>query len=177
MTLSYDHAGPLAPTEFLNQYGHPTPGGLIGLYVHGTDTPADLWVDRDRSVATANPVVLDDQGNTPLVFAEPGVYDARRVVSGVPDETLVSVVVGVDDEDAVLGPSGAAETAARIAADEALQAAIAAVDGSDVDSVNGHTGAVVGLAEQDDLDAEVAAREDTDAQFDAWKIVSIMESP
>lgn len=105
---TYPHAGFFPPLWFPNQFGRPTPGKAVGFYVVGTDTPTSLYADRERVVAASNPFTLDTNGNTPPFFGNPGVYDARRVVGGVPADDLVRVEIDVDKQDALVVLAAAA---------------------------------------------------------------------
>jgi len=103
---AYAHAGFYEPHDWPDQRGRLTPLGVIAILLPGTDTLATLYADRDRSVQAANPVTLDANGNNPGFYAEPGIYEAARVVNGTPlaAPLRVKIEVEVDSEDAVEYP-------------------------------------------------------------------------
>lgn len=53
-----------APIFFFPLPGTPTAVGYqLSFYEAGTDTPIDVWTDVDRSIAWAQPIVLNAEGN------------------------------------------------------------------------------------------------------------------
>jgi len=64
--------------------GNALAGGLVYTYSAGTTTNKDTWTEADKSVAAANPVVLDANGRA-LIFAD-GNY--KFVVKDADDVTL-----------------------------------------------------------------------------------------
>ena len=102
------------------------PGVLVGFSADdNTDTLADLWEDRDRVTPAANPITLDEYGNSPPFYAEPAIYRARRMRNGAPVTPYVRIEVEVDSEDAIVQPTGAEAEFLGHAADEAAMLAYA----------------------------------------------------
>jgi hypothetical protein len=60
-----DTGATLLPTpelQFIDADGVPYAGGTFGLYVPGTTTPKDSWMDSQGTVLNTNPIVLDSAG-------------------------------------------------------------------------------------------------------------------
>jgi microcystin-dependent protein len=63
---------PLAKTQFLDENGKPLSSGKVYFYNPGTTTAKTTWQDINKSVANANPVVLDAGGRA-LIWGD-GTY-------------------------------------------------------------------------------------------------------
>lgn len=53
---------PFPELQFIDANGFPYEGGTLALYVPGTDTPKDSWMDSQGTVLNTNPIVLDAAG-------------------------------------------------------------------------------------------------------------------
>jgi hypothetical protein len=158
----------LQPAEFqaIDADGHPMAGGTLATYVPGTTTPKATYQNEALTAQNTNPVVLDSSGRA-ILWGD-GLYrTVLRDAAGnlIYDQTSTTVVsaameqfalapslaeamrlLGVED---AIDAAVAVESAARIAADNALSGRIDA-------EVTRATGAEAALGTR--IDAETAAR-------------------
>lgn len=78
---------------FTDRYGNAQPNLPVTVYLPNTYTKANLYADRDKNAALANPVATDGVGNLDI-YAEPGPYDF------VADGVTYRRTVPVDPEEA-----------------------------------------------------------------------------
>jgi hypothetical protein len=158
----------LQPAEFqaIDADGHPMAGGTLATYVPGTSTPKSTWKDEGLSALNTNPVVLDSSGRA-ILWGD-GLYRTvlRDAAGNLIWDQESTTVVSAAMEAFVLAPTLAdalnqlgvqeliddaiaVESAARIAADNAL--------GTRIDAeVTRATNAETALGAR--IDAETAAR-------------------
>ena len=134
--------------QFFDADGKPLAGGTISTYVPNTTTPKQTWQDHNGTAANSNPIVLDSAGRA-LMFGD-GEYrlllrDAAgnliwdqysaTIVSAAMQPIVVAPTIAdarrlLGADDAIAAEASARATADaneanwRIAADNALQAAI-----------------------------------------------------
>lgn len=78
--------------------GDPIPGGFLDTFASGTTTPQPTYTNAARTVANANPIVLDAAGRA-VVFLTPGIaYTIRlRTAAGVTVWSQDDVGMGATD--------------------------------------------------------------------------------
>lgn len=130
------YAGHWGPEAMQDKYGNAAVGVVVAV-LELDGTAATTYVDRDRM-----PGAPSISAGELSFFAEPGHYLLRTTYAGTVRMREVTVYA---DPDEPAGPGGGS---------------------GDVASVNGRTGAVVGLAEASALTAETAARAAADAALD-----------
>lgn len=96
---------------------------LTQVYVRNIDLSlADLWTDRTKTVAAANPALTDTDGNLTF-YADPGPYLVSAVIGGV-EQAGHRVQVPIDPaeaaQDSEVTTAVAAEATDRMAADALL---------------------------------------------------------
>lgn len=83
--------------QFVDADGNPYAGGTLGLFVTGTSTPKNSWIDPDGHVLNTQPITLDSAGRC-IVWGD-GLYrcvlrDADgNLIFDKPSSTLVSAVM------------------------------------------------------------------------------------
>jgi hypothetical protein len=171
---------PLLPNpelQFLDGNGHPYAGGSLFTYIMATSTPKTTWQDINATAVNTNPIVLDAAGRC-IVFGD-GVYrlvlhDAMgNLIFDQSSDTVVSAAMypvvngSIANAQTLLGIDAtaaadiAAETAARIAADNAEQTARIAADNAEATArSNADNGLTAGLNNE----ATTRANADTNLQ-------------
>jgi hypothetical protein len=136
---------PPAELQFCDENGHPFAGGTLEMYVPGTTTPKDTWIDPGGTVLNPNPIVLDSAGRAliygdgayrtilrdavgNLIWDQPSftyVSSAMVPVVGAVDLATARQAMGVTDainaEATLRANADAAETARAEAAEATLQ--------------------------------------------------------
>lgn len=86
--MSWVHAG-LWSDSLTSQFGGQYANGAVTVLEHGTQTPAVLYADSNKTDVLANPTATDDLGNL-MLYVEPGLYDLATPGSeGTPFITIV----------------------------------------------------------------------------------------
>lgn len=68
----------LSTHQFFDDEGRPLASGRITVYLHGSDTPADLYtMEGDEYVQADNPVTCYEDGRIPTLFFEASVVDVK----------------------------------------------------------------------------------------------------
>jgi hypothetical protein len=170
---------PLLPNpelQFVDQNGKPYSGGTLATLITGTTTPKSTWQDINGTALNTNPITLDAAGRC-IVFAD-GVYRlilhdaAGNLIFDQTSDTVVSAAMypvvngSIANAQSLLGIDAtaasdlAAETAARIAADNAEATARA---NADITEANARSAADTTLT--NNLNAEVTNRTNADTNL------------
>lgn len=107
--MAYTYAGSYGPAQIINKAGIPLEDLEVSIFLHGTQTLADLYTDRTKATRAANPTATDALGNLSF-FADPGEYDIYgngQVLSGIilpvdPAEVLSGDAEGTFGESLLL---------------------------------------------------------------------------
>lgn len=68
----------LSAHQFFDDEGRPLASGRITVYLHGSDTPADLYtMEGDEYVQAENPVTCYEDGRIPTLFFDASVVDVK----------------------------------------------------------------------------------------------------
>lgn len=68
----------LSVNQFFDDKGFPLVSGRVSIYLHGSDTLADIYtMDGDEYVQATNPVILSEDGRMPTVFFDATIVDVK----------------------------------------------------------------------------------------------------
>src|SRR5882672_3320994 len=79
---------PEGKTQFLDNNGNPLSSGKVDFYIPSTTTRKTTWQDAAKTIANANPVVLDAGGRA-IIYGD-GSY--RQVVKNSANTTIYDAV-------------------------------------------------------------------------------------
>jgi hypothetical protein len=133
--MPWAKAGRYNRNALISSTGNAQPGVTIEVFEEDTLFLADLFVDEDKAVPKANPIISDAQGEFEFC-ADPGVYDVRFTLGLIVETVKLAVPAQGDENDTridgaiTIGNAAQADaTAAQGTADGAQAAAEVAQNG------------------------------------------------
>jgi hypothetical protein len=149
---------PSAELQFCDANGHPYAGGTLALFIPGTTTPKNSWMDQAGTVLNANPIVLDSAGRC-VVW---GGGDYRTMLSDV-HGNLIWDQTSSTSISAAMAPVVDAPTIAEAVRLLGIQSLIDAEATARQNADNALQAEINGLATTAALNAEIARAEAAEA--------------